>query len=271
MKNLKSQKVWNLALGIYLGFSILSLGFFAPVALAQNGAQYNLIEPLPDLQKVSGDSPFVEYVSKIIPFLLAFAALAAFVQIVFGGILRATSGGNPSAIGDANDRIWMAILGLVLALSAYLILRTINPDLVSLRFFVPKVEIAPSVITVTNEQRPDLNQQCSIGVGCKPPYECSLSASPPRCIPPTVPEERKPHFIDEKCEPAIGCALPLLCTKIGTGESAEYRCKNPSTVPQTLKGKNQICDPNLTPNGGCLSEFKCSSVPNIDADISVCK
>ena len=99
---------------------------------------YKLIEPLPGIHETTG---FSDFIGRFIPFLLAFATLAAFVQIVFGGILRATSGGNPTAIGDANNRIWMAIGGLVLALSAYLILNTINPDLVSLRFFVPPVKI----------------------------------------------------------------------------------------------------------------------------------
>lgn len=126
--------------------------------------EYNLIEPLPGIQSVKD---FPDFISRFIPFLLAFAALAAFVQIVFGGILRATSGGNPTAIGDANDRIWMAIGGLVLALSAYLILNTINPDLVSLRFLVPKVEIAP---TQLEEQRKE--NLCK--TKCKPEEQCQV-------------------------------------------------------------------------------------------------
>src|SRR3989344_3784313 len=157
---MKSQNISNLVLGIYLGFSILILGFLAPIALAQDSATYKLIEPLPGIQEVKD---FPDFVTRFIPFLLAFAALAAFVQIVFGGILRATSGGNPSAIGDANDRIWMAILGLVLALSAYLILNTINPDLVSLRFFVPKVEIGAPAGTGVYENQNTCGAQCSGG------------------------------------------------------------------------------------------------------------
>lgn len=133
---------------IFLIFGLCFLFFIFNFSFSFAQTQYNLIEPLPGLgqeplKQVSG---FPEYISRIIPFLLAFAALAAFVQIVFGGILRATSGGNPTAIGDANDRIWQAILGLVLAFSAYLILRTINPDLVSLKFLVPEVTIAPTQI-----------------------------------------------------------------------------------------------------------------------------
>lgn len=125
---------------IIILFVIWFLGF---VSFVYAQTQYNLIEPLPGIQSVKD---FPDFISRFIPFLLAFAALAAFVQIVFGGILRATSGGNPTAIGDANNRIWMAIGGLVLALSAYLILNTINPDLVNLRFLVPPVKIEATQI-----------------------------------------------------------------------------------------------------------------------------
>ncbi|MEK7559723.1 MAG: hypothetical protein AAB522_00260 [Patescibacteria group bacterium] len=117
------------------------------IAFAENSAQYSLIEPLPGIQQVRN---FPDFVSRLIPFILAFAALAAFVQIVFGGILRATSGGNPTAIGDANDRIWKAIGGLVLALLVYLILNTINPELVSLKFFPESVKVEPSKSTTEN-------------------------------------------------------------------------------------------------------------------------
>src|SRR3989344_2071201 len=255
---MKSQNISNLVLGIYLGFSILILGFLAPIALAQDSATYKLIEPLPGIQEVKD---FPDFVTRFIPFLLAFAALAAFVQIVFGGILRATSGGNPSAIGDANDRIWMAILGLVLALSAYLILNTINPDLVSLRFFVPKVEIkAPELPPAPNpsQTRPGLNQQCSLNTGCEPPYECSFSRSTQSttCIEPTTPIEGRPN-LGQSCSPAIGCnpnrSPALICQQIGSGEDARFEC-----VERTpLFGENHVCDPQAQPNGGCRPELRC--------------
>lgn len=151
--------------------AILIFLLLATPAFAQN--QYNLIEPLPGIQQVKD---FPDFVSRFIPFLLAFAALAAFVQIVFGGILRATSGGNPSAIGDANDRIWQAILGLVLALSAYLILNTINPDLVSLRFFPERVEIKP---TITESAKEDLCKAKK----CAPTDKCIITNNKVICIP----------------------------------------------------------------------------------------
>ena len=137
-----------MVIGIYLGFSILGLGFITP-AVAQDA--YNLIQPLPGVGKQT--TGFLDYVDKLIPFILAFAALAAFVQIVRGGIQRAVSGGNPSAISEANDIIWKAILGLVLALSSYLIIYTINKDLVNLKMFEPlSIQAVPGGISNTEEE-----------------------------------------------------------------------------------------------------------------------
>lgn len=167
---LKIKNKMFLIFGLCFWFLTFNFSF------AQNGAQYNLIEPLPGIQKTTG---FTDYISRLIPFLLAFAALAAFVQIVFGGILRATSGGNPTAIGDANNRIWMAVGGLVLALSAYLILNTINPDLVSLRFLVPPVKIEA---TTTETAKNCDEKMCP---AAKP--KCIILNNVPTCIVTEVP------------------------------------------------------------------------------------
>lgn len=161
---LKIQNIWAFFIfGLCFWFLMFSFSF----ALTE-ATKYNLIEPLPGIPSVLD---FPDFISRFVPFLLAFAALAAFVQIVFGGILRATSGGNPTAISDANDRIQKAILGLILALAAFLILYTINPDLVSLRFFPERVEIAPTTTTTQNSGNEfasfdECTSQCSNKFGC---------------------------------------------------------------------------------------------------------
>lgn len=64
---------------------------------------------------------------------LGLSGILAFGMIVFAGLEWALSGANPSLQSDAMDRIRNAIFGLLLLLGAYVILNTINPDLVSLR------------------------------------------------------------------------------------------------------------------------------------------
>jgi len=64
---------------------------------------------------------------------LFLGGVAAFISIIFGGILYLTSAGDPGRLREAKDRIFSAIIGLVLLLSVYLIFNTINPELTALR------------------------------------------------------------------------------------------------------------------------------------------
>ncbi|MBI2023260.1 hypothetical protein HYT01_01705 [Candidatus Giovannonibacteria bacterium] len=122
----KKIKILFLVLGIlYLANSVLA-------------APYTLVEPVPFLQPAyDGPSAFLEYTRDLVRFLLGFAAVAAVVMIVIGGIQYASSIGNESMVTDAKDRIYWAILGLILALLSVLILRTINPALVDLELPIP--------------------------------------------------------------------------------------------------------------------------------------
>ncbi|NUQ57733.1 MAG: hypothetical protein HUT38_04610, partial [Candidatus Paceibacter sp.] len=53
------------------------------------------------------------------------------LQITIGGVMWIASGANEKTRGEAKSKIESAIWGLVLAFAAYLVLYTINPQLVS--------------------------------------------------------------------------------------------------------------------------------------------
>ena len=57
-------------------------------------------------------------------------------MIVIGGVQYTTSYGS-SGKGEAKARILNAVLGLLLVLGAWVILYTINPDLVKLELNIP--------------------------------------------------------------------------------------------------------------------------------------
>jgi len=61
--------------------------------------------------------------------IVGISGLAAFVMIVWGGVQWMTSTGNPTKTSAAKDKIKMALLGLLLILSSFLILQVINPEL----------------------------------------------------------------------------------------------------------------------------------------------
>ncbi len=78
-------------------------------------------------------------------YALALVGVAAVAMIVYGGIRYAISGGGAGK-KDALDIIKSAIFGLVLLLGSYVLLNTINPDIVNL-------SVADEQITGLVEQR----------------------------------------------------------------------------------------------------------------------
>jgi cytochrome bd-type quinol oxidase subunit 2 len=74
-----------------------------------------------------------EYIVWLFNFACTIAGVVAALMIIIGGVQYMASGGNPGLQNDAKDRITKAIIGLVLLFCVYLILNTINPDLINLR------------------------------------------------------------------------------------------------------------------------------------------
>jgi hypothetical protein len=70
-------------------------------------------------------------VARFYQIALGLAGAAALGVLIYGAILWTVSGAVSSK-QDAMEWIWAAIWGLILLLAAYLILYTINPDLVKL-------------------------------------------------------------------------------------------------------------------------------------------
>jgi len=79
-----------------------------------------------------------EYVKYIFNFAVAIAGLIAFGALIYGGFRYITSAGAPIAQIEAKDQIFAGVIGLVILLSSYLILTTVNPQLVMLKLEKPK-------------------------------------------------------------------------------------------------------------------------------------
>lgn len=76
-------------------------------------------------------------VNQIYIWSLGVAALLALCAIVFGGYMTLTAAGNAQRATTGKSYIWSSIIGLVLLFGAYLLLNTINPDLVNFNFTLP--------------------------------------------------------------------------------------------------------------------------------------
>lgn len=80
------------------------------------------------------------FVANAYSFALFISGALAFGAIVYGGIKYVFAAGNPSGQSDGKEWVKGALLGLLLLGGAYLILRTINPNIVDL-----KIEGLPSL------------------------------------------------------------------------------------------------------------------------------
>lgn len=72
-----------------------------------------------------------DYVKYIFALSIRIAGFIAFGVMVWGGIRYLTSAGSVAVMADSKKQILGGFLGIVILLSSYLILRTINPEIVS--------------------------------------------------------------------------------------------------------------------------------------------
>lgn len=73
------------------------------------------------------------YINYLFIFGLGLIAFLALGQMMLGGLTYILAAGNVAKVENAKDTIQQALIGLGLLLVSYLLLRTINPDLVNLR------------------------------------------------------------------------------------------------------------------------------------------
>ncbi|MBI2020988.1 hypothetical protein HYS99_00555 [Candidatus Giovannonibacteria bacterium] len=239
--------------GVLVIFMLL-ITISSPTLAAEDNATYKLIQPLPGtpgsggpITDVGGDMPFAQYMQRIIPFILAFAALLALVQIVVGGFEYGLSA-IPGIKVEGKDRITSALWGLGLALISWLILRTINPDLVNLKFFVPRPvglssqSSPPTQSTKTN----DLQQSGAVEV-------TNPNSRGPIC----------PPGSDKTCDRNQKCALNMngtnyVCVNTNAAQSADSKtaffCSANTNICASFGG---TIAPGLANCGKCNSGYIC--------------
>jgi len=100
--------------------------------------QYVFLAPLGDKTSVSTNKPWEEYLPFAFNLLIGLSAAFAVVMIVIGGFQYMTTDAI-QAKSAGKERIKNAVLGLVLVISAWLILNEINPELLKL-----KLDITPA-------------------------------------------------------------------------------------------------------------------------------
>jgi hypothetical protein len=98
-----------------------------------------------------------DYVAAAYQWMISAATLIAIVFTMVGGLQWAFGATSAEQIGKAKKRIMNGVIGLILLLSAYLILATVNPNLLSLK--VPSFPMIKTVSLVDNASCDELIEE----------------------------------------------------------------------------------------------------------------
>lgn len=107
--------------------------------------------------KTKASIPFLaEYIRGIYVYLIGIAGVIAGVMSVMGGFQYLTAGGDAGKVKEAKERITNAVIGVILLLGAFTILKTVSPSLVELKGLeiplVSKVDFELDTLGDTKEE-----------------------------------------------------------------------------------------------------------------------
>jgi hypothetical protein len=178
-----------------------------------------------------------DYISSLYNYGTSIAAVVAALMIVIGGF-RFLVSGDVSKASKGKENIMNAIIGLALVLSAYLILNTVNPELVTLR--LPKVPIVKRT-TFVGCSMTELCVPCgeTYGVGVKengdPPSQGDCSYVQYAGHPMTAKGAKiaSSNCVGKSCY-RTACAAGLTGEDLAKCQDKQTRCRIPGSVAVNL-------------------------------------
>lgn len=120
---------------ITLGTVAFCIGFFTTSVTYAAGKFVSLSPGLPFLGNVF-ENGLPSLINTLIGLSVAVAAILAVVMVAVGGFKYMTTD-SMFAMGNAKEQITNALVGLLIVLTAILILKTINPNLGTMNIFSP--------------------------------------------------------------------------------------------------------------------------------------
>ncbi|MFA6272643.1 MAG: hypothetical protein WC693_06160 [Patescibacteria group bacterium] len=135
----------NLSKSIIFCILLTAVFFISAPVFAQTQSQSAPIQepvlqiPIPNLTFSNAVSSggfaslpwLAQYIAAMYRYGIGIASFCAIIMIMAGGVRWLTAGGNPGNVTTAKNMITGATLGLILTLGSYLVLSTVNPNLVS--------------------------------------------------------------------------------------------------------------------------------------------
>ena len=115
--------------------TIFIIAFISAIFVGASFMIAQAYEPLVRLPGLptTGSINLSQYIIGLYNFLLSIVGIVAVMMLIIGGMKYITAAGNASIIGDAKDTITNALFGLLLALLSWVIVSTINPDVLYIK------------------------------------------------------------------------------------------------------------------------------------------
>ena len=151
LTNLLDDSIYNLVLALNQHNTIgaadladnIPVGDYRLIVIGSTGLQSNgyliTIQALvpPNGPTIPPANDFGDLIENIFTWALWLVGAAVFVNFLWAGFLWFTAAGRPGPIGQAKDKMFNSLIGAIILLASYIILNTINPDLVKQVFELP--------------------------------------------------------------------------------------------------------------------------------------
>jgi len=151
-----------------------------------------------------------QYISVIYQYIVGLAAMLAAIIVMAGGFIWLTSAGSPDRVKQAKELILGALLGLFLALFSYLILYTINPELVANKPLKIKM-VTPIDINKMAASKAPAAAVAAAAAGCPDTSQASSGFSA------LITSYCHPKFDDYASLDDYCCAAEMNCSCPGSG------------------------------------------------------
>ncbi|MFA5024555.1 MAG: pilin [Patescibacteria group bacterium] len=206
------------------------------------------------------------YIKAIYNYGLGIAGILAAIVLMGGGILWLTSGGESSRITQAKDLIIGSITGLIILFCSWIILNTVNPNLLSFKLLETTVIKKMSYCCDPekgNVVMSDRDGKCSSGTVCQGSLECVNDGNNKfSCI-------DKSKFICCEYKKTTNYGVVVKCLSVKTGCPATPSGYDYSTYYKTYCGNKEIIAKNCLA-GSCSEKDDGDKCEGINTNVSSC-
>ena len=221
-------------------FFFLLLNFLI-LPLTQVLAQELKYPPVPKLSPPTKATELPQYIKYLFNFSLMIGGVIALLVLVWAGFLYLTSASNPAKRSEAKRKMGEAFFGLLLLLCIYLVLVTINPQLVIL----PGNIISSPPVVVTSPPAPSLPSKTFEEIPLGTLTE-DLLTKHISCFATSISATLAPELIDCKTGNILAPSSTIYSPTTSFYYCYDYDATTPtSSLLSTLSNINWLTDPSF--------------------------